>query len=61
MKFVNGLYLSLVLIMLVFLTNTTIFNDAYSGIAMFVSLIIFLAGNICFINAKQFQKQDERN
>lgn len=53
MKYVNGLYASLVLIMLVHLIDSTIFDNKYSGIAIFISLFIFLAGTMFFINAKK--------
>lgn len=61
MKYVNGLYISLVLMMIVILANTTIFDDEYSGIAMFVCLGIFIVGNVFFINAKLLKEQEEEN
>lgn len=59
MKYINGLYVSLVLIMIVSLVNTTIFNDEFSGIAMFVSAGIFIVGTVFFINAKHIKTLDE--
>jgi len=56
MKYTQGLYVSLVLMMFVVLVNTTIFNDEYSGIAMFVCLGIFILGTAFFINTKPFKK-----
>ncbi|XKE79781.1 hypothetical protein LG273_15555 [Oceanobacillus kapialis] len=53
MKYINGLYFCLVLMIIIILINTTIFNDEYSGIAMFISLGIFILGNVFFINAKR--------
>ncbi len=59
MKHIKGLYVSLVLMMLVILINTTIFDDEYSGITMFVCLGIFIMGTAFFINTKQIKKLDK--
>ncbi|MCR8643627.1 hypothetical protein NV379_13300 [Paenibacillus sp. N1-5-1-14] len=56
MKYIKGLYVSLVLMMLVNLVDTTIFDNEYSGIAMFVCLGIFLIGTAFFINTRQLKK-----
>ncbi|SOC27537.1 hypothetical protein SAMN05880501_1239 [Ureibacillus xyleni] len=58
MKNINGLYVSLVLMMVVILANTTLFNNKYSGIFMFISLGIFIVGNVFFINARK--SEDEK-
>ncbi|MEK5333608.1 hypothetical protein [Lysinibacillus sp. FSL W8-0992] len=55
MKHIKGLYVTFVLMMVVILVNTTIFNDKYSGISMFVCLGLFLIGSTFFINAKQLK------
>jgi len=55
LKYIKGLYIALVLMMLVVLVNTTIFDDKYSGISMFVCLGLFLIGSAFFINAKQLK------
>ncbi|MCY9549512.1 hypothetical protein [Lysinibacillus xylanilyticus] len=55
MKYIKGLYVSLVLMLIVILVNTTIFDDEYSGIAMFVCLGIFIMGTAFFINTKQLK------
>lgn len=55
MKYVNGLYGSLVLMMIIILINTTILKDEYSGIAMFISLGVFIIGSAFFINIKQLK------
>jgi len=55
LKYIKGLYISLVLMMLVILVNTTIFDDEYSGIAMFVCLGIFIMGTAFFINTKKLK------
>lgn len=59
MKYINGLYVSLVLMMVIILVNTTIFNDEYSGIAMFISLGVFIIGNAFFINAKRLKLNEK--
>ncbi|MEK4425041.1 hypothetical protein [Solibacillus sp. FSL K6-1523] len=56
MNYIKGLYVSLVLMMFVILASTTIFDDEYSGIAMFVCLGIFIIGTAFFINAKKIKK-----
>lgn len=55
MKYVNGMYICLVLMLVVSLVDTTIFNDQYSGIATFVTLGIFIIGNGIFINSRQIE------
>ena len=55
MKYIKGLYVSLVLMLFVILVNTTIFDDEYSGIAMFVCLGLFIMGTAFFINTKQLK------
>lgn len=44
MKYIKGLYGALVLMMVVMLISTTILQDQYSGIAMFICLGLFLIG-----------------
>ncbi|MYL47821.1 hypothetical protein GLV94_19475 [Virgibacillus halodenitrificans] len=53
MKYIKGLYMTLFLIFIINLVSTTIFDDKYSGIAIFISLGVFIIGNAFFINAKQ--------
>ncbi|MGN5650335.1 hypothetical protein [Bacillus sp. Brlt_9] len=60
MKYINGLYVSLVLMMFVILLNTTVFNNEYSGIAMFISLGIFLIGSAFFVNAKRLKVSEKK-
>jgi hypothetical protein len=55
MKYIKGLYVTLALMMFVVLVSTTIFDDKYSGITMFVCLGLFLIGSTFFINAKQLK------
>lgn len=45
--------MTLFLIFIINLVSTTIFDDKYSGIAIFISLGVFIIGNAFFINAKQ--------
>jgi len=56
MKYINGLYASFVLMMIVILVSTTILDDEYSGIATFICIGIFVVGNAFYINAIQEQK-----
>lgn len=56
LKDIKGLYVSLVLMMVVILVNTTLFDAEYSGIAMFICLGIFVMGTLFFINTKQVKK-----
>ena len=39
--------------------NTTLFDNEYSGIAMFACLGLFLIGTMFFINAKQLKASNE--
>lgn len=55
MKYINGLYVSLVIIFFVQLASVTIFDDSYSGVASFISLGVFIIGTAFFINAKQLK------
>lgn len=55
MKYIYGLYISLILMMLIILLNTTVFDDRYSGIAMFISLGVFIIGTAFFANVKQLE------
>lgn len=59
MRYIKGLYVSLVLMMIAILVNTTIFNDEFSGIAMFVSLGVFIVGTAFYVNARQLKVSDE--
>ncbi|QKY71380.1 hypothetical protein Len3610_19130 [Lentibacillus sp. CBA3610] len=54
MKYIRGMYVSLVLIILVILVNTTFFDSEYSGIATFACLGLFIIVT-AFINAKQLK------
>ena len=44
--------------MVVMLISTTILQDQYSGIAMFICLGLFLIGTAFFINAKHLKNED---
>lgn len=57
MKDINGLYTSLVIIVLIQLANMTIFDDRYSGIAMFISVGVFIVGTAFFVNVKRTESK----
>lgn len=59
MKHMNGLYVSFVLMMFITLLDTAVFEDAYSGIAMFISTAVFVVGTAFFIQAKQAKENGE--
>ncbi|MDY0393935.1 hypothetical protein ACFSMW_16305 [Virgibacillus halophilus] len=59
MKYINGLYLSLVIIYFVQLASMTIFDDSYSGIATYISLGVFIIGTAFFINAKRLKVNEK--
>lgn len=59
MKYILGMYVSLVLMMIAILVNTTIFDGEYYGISTFICLGIYIVGTACFINAKQLKVSDE--
>lgn len=59
MKYINGLYISLVIIFFIQLASTTIFDDSYSGIATFISLGVFIIGNVFFVNAKRLKVSEK--
>ncbi|WP_422122286.1 hypothetical protein DHX103_10775 [Planococcus sp. X10-3] len=56
MNQLKGLYISLILIMAVTLLNSTVFNGEYAGIAMFVSVILFIVATLFYINASHRMK-----
>jgi len=58
-KYINGLYISLVIIFFVQLASMTIFNDSYSGIATFISLGVFIIGTAFFVNAKRLRVSEK--
>ncbi|HDR7949344.1 TPA: hypothetical protein QCY38_002989 [Bacillus toyonensis] len=60
MKYINGLYISLILMMFINLLNTTIFNNEYSGITMYISSVIFTIGSAFFINVKRLKISEKK-
>ncbi|AKR09593.1 hypothetical protein E8M24_31530 [Bacillus thuringiensis] len=60
MKYINGLYISLILMMFINLSNITIFNNEYSGIAMYISSVIFIIGTAFFGSAKRLKISEEK-
>ncbi|MGF9853518.1 hypothetical protein ABHN09_18480 [Bacillus paramobilis] len=60
MKYINGLYISLILMVFVNLLNTTIFDNEYSGITMYISSVIFVIGSAFFINIKRLKISEKK-
>ncbi|PEZ33377.1 hypothetical protein [Bacillus cereus] len=60
MKYINGLYISLILMMFINLSNITIFDNEYSGIAMYISSVIFIIGTAFFGSAKRLKISEEK-
>ncbi|MDM5436288.1 hypothetical protein QUG02_27465 [Bacillus hominis] len=60
MKNINGLYISLILMMFVTLLNTTIFDNEYSGITLYISSVIFVIGSAFFINTKRLKISEKK-
>lgn len=55
MKYIHGLYISFVIIFFIQLSSATIFDDKYSGIAVFISLGVFIIGCAFYVNAKRLK------
>ncbi|MED0970767.1 hypothetical protein [Bacillus paramycoides] len=60
MKYINGLYISLILMMFINLLNTTIFDNEYSGITMYSSSVIFIIGSTFFTSAKRLKISEKK-
>ncbi|MDR4986916.1 hypothetical protein CN491_16100 [Bacillus cereus] len=60
MKNINGLYISLILMMFVTFLNTTIFDNEYSGITLYISSVIFVIGSACFGNARRLKISEKK-
>ncbi|AZQ47785.1 MULTISPECIES: hypothetical protein [Bacillus] len=60
MKYINGLYISFILMIFINLLNTTIFDNEYSGITMYISSVIFTIGSAFFINAKRLKISEKK-
>ncbi|MGG0459505.1 hypothetical protein [Bacillus mycoides] len=60
MKNINGLYISLILMMFVTLLNTTIFDNEYSGITLYISSVIFVIGSAFFGNARRLKISEKK-
>lgn len=54
MKFIVGMYVVLVLFMAVNLLSVFVFNDTYSGVAVWICLLLFLLGTVFYINARHY-------
>lgn len=56
MNQLKGLYISLTLIMFVNLTNFSFFDGDYSGIAMMLTVVLFIIATLFFVNASHRMK-----
>lgn len=56
MNQLKGLYISLILIMFVNLANFSFFDGDYSGIAMMLTVVLFIIATLFFINASHQMK-----
>lgn len=52
MKFVKGLYITMIAMVIVNLTNEVILDGAYSAIASWLTVMLFLLGTVFFANAR---------
>jgi len=59
MRYVNGLYMTLTLMMFIIIVNTNIFDGEYSGIALYLCLGLFIVGTAFFIGAKLSNLPDD--
>lgn len=53
MKEITGLYIIITAIFLVNLTNITLFNGEWNGIAMWLSVGLFIAGTAYFLMSRE--------
>lgn len=60
MKKIIGLYVILVAMFLVNLTNITLFSGEWNGIAMWVSTGLFIAGTAYFLMSKDAIRKNEK-
>ncbi|KXO02527.1 hypothetical protein AYK81_04825 [Bacillus thuringiensis] len=60
MKYINGLYISLILMMFINLLNFTIFDNKYPGITMYLSSVIFIIGSAFFGSAKRLKMSEKK-
>ena len=59
MKEITGLYIILTAIFFVNLTNMTLFNNEWNGIAMWLSTGLFVAGTTYFLLSKDSIKKNK--
>jgi hypothetical protein len=59
MKEITGLYVILIAIFLVNLTNITLFNGEWNGIAMWLSTGLFIAGTAYFFMSRDSIKKNK--
>ncbi|AOM11924.1 MULTISPECIES: hypothetical protein [Bacillus cereus group] len=60
MKYINGLYIALILMMFINSLNFTIFDNKYSGITMYLSSVIFIIGSAFFGSAKRLEMSEKK-
>lgn len=59
MKEIKGLYVILVAMFFVNLTNMTLFNNEWNGIAMWLNTVLFVAGTAYFLFSKDAIKKNK--
>ena len=53
MKYVTAMYVTMAMMLVINLVNTTFFTGAYDGITVWLCIGLFVLGTIFFVNAKQ--------
>lgn len=59
MKEIKGLYVILVAMFFVNLTNMTLFNNEWNSIAMWLNTVLFVAGTAYFLLSKDAIKKNK--
>lgn len=59
MKEITGLYIILAAIFFVNLTNMTLFNNEWNGIAMWLNTGLFVAGTAYFLSSRDSIKKNK--
>lgn len=57
-KYINGLFIAFIVIMVTHITNIAFFNSAYSGIAMATTVPTFLVGCTFYVHLKLQNKNE---
>jgi len=53
MKYVTAMYVTMAMMLVINLVNTTFFTGAYDGITVWLCTGLFVLGTIFFVNAKR--------